>query len=672
MTELRFENLVMPGAVLGPDSPLPPLRIARDLHADVVVDASIPEDIRRRIGYGKVKGCLPYGLQDQYDRKRRPLTFRSAVLENDILRATFLPEVGGRLWSLVHKPSNRELLYLNPVFQPGNLAIRNAWCSGGVEWNIGMIGHSPHTCSPMFTAQSRLEDGTPVLRLYEWERIRQVPYQIDAYLPDASPFLFVRVRIINPHETDCPMYWWSNMAVPEAPGTRILVPAESAYRLDYQTGLSESPIPRQLGTDISYPTNIEQCVDFFFNIREGNRPWIASLDRDGIGLVQSSTANLRGRKLFVWGMYRGGRHWQEFLSVPDRPYVEIQAGLAQTQSECLPMPAHAEWSWMEAYGLMQADPVRVHGDAWNTAWREVDSCLDRTLPPGLLDKELERSAAMAGRRTERIVSKGSGWGALDRRRRAKAGIAPLCGESMVFGDDSLGADQKPWLSLLETGRFLSQDPAATPGAWMVQDEWKSLLESAVKRSENDHWFAWLHLGVMRYYAGDVPGARAAWEHSLSLARSAWALRNLAVLAKQQDQPAEAADYWVEAQRLVPDQLQLASECGSILLKVNRPDQWIELLASMPQTLRGAGRMRYLEARARLARGEFDKTEAILMADLVMPDLQENESSLTDLWFDLQARRLAAKEGVAVDKALLERARREFPPPAHLEFRGQNK
>ena len=62
--------------------------------------------------------------------------FRVAVLENDHLRATFLLELGGRLWSLLHKPTGRELLSVNPVFQPANLAIRNAWFSGGVEWNI--------------------------------------------------------------------------------------------------------------------------------------------------------------------------------------------------------------------------------------------------------------------------------------------------------------------------------------------------------------------------------------------------------------------------------------------------------------------------------------------------------------------------------------------------------
>ena len=48
------------------------------------------------------------------------------------------------------------------MFQPGNLALRNAWFSGGVEWNIGMIGHTPFTMEPMFVNTLTDDDGNPV------------------------------------------------------------------------------------------------------------------------------------------------------------------------------------------------------------------------------------------------------------------------------------------------------------------------------------------------------------------------------------------------------------------------------------------------------------------------------------------------------------------------------
>ncbi|MDY5231128.1 MAG: DUF5107 domain-containing protein [Eubacteriales bacterium] len=47
-----------------------------------------------------------------------------------------MPEFGGQLWSLWDKKLSRKLLYVNSAFQPANLAIRNAWFSGGKEHNM--------------------------------------------------------------------------------------------------------------------------------------------------------------------------------------------------------------------------------------------------------------------------------------------------------------------------------------------------------------------------------------------------------------------------------------------------------------------------------------------------------------------------------------------------------
>ena len=39
-------------------------------------------------------------------------------------------------------------MHTGRAIQFANLALRNAWFAGGVEWNIGTRGHSPTTCSP--------------------------------------------------------------------------------------------------------------------------------------------------------------------------------------------------------------------------------------------------------------------------------------------------------------------------------------------------------------------------------------------------------------------------------------------------------------------------------------------------------------------------------------------
>lgn len=281
--------------------------------------------------------------------------------------------------SLFDKKAGRELLYVNDVVRYCNLALRNAWISGGVEWNIGMIGHSPFTCAPLFTARLEAGDGTPILRMYEYERLRGITYQMDFSLPEGSPLLLCRMRVTNLQNKTIPMYWWSNIAVPETPDRRIVVPTDESYYSFWST-VAKTPIPMRAGKDVTYPVNTECSMDYFYRIPEENRKYIACLDKDGYGLVQTSTRRLKGRKLFVWGQSEGGHTWQRFLTDKAGDYSEIQAGLARTQYECIPMPPCSAWEWVEGYGAMSADPAKVHG-GWPEAAAKWNSGSRNACPP---------------------------------------------------------------------------------------------------------------------------------------------------------------------------------------------------------------------------------------------------------------------------------------------------
>ncbi|NLF22051.1 MAG: DUF5107 domain-containing protein [Lentisphaerae bacterium] len=668
MTTLRVTQLTLPAADWGTENPLAPLAPVADEPAPFQFGDGVPDEIRRQTGTGRHAGCLPYRPQDGYNRERHPREFRVAVLQNDVLCATFLLELGGRMVSLVHRPTQRELLAVNPVFQPANLAVRNAWFSGGVEWNIGVIGHSPLTCSPLHAERLDAPDGTPVLRLREWERIRQIPFQIDFWLPEASPVLYARVSIRNPSREEVPMYWWSNIAVPETPGTRVLAPADHAFRFDHHRRMERVPLPHWRGMDISYPTAIDRAADFFFDVPDDQRPWIAAVGSDGCGLVQTSTRRLRGRKLFVWGMAPGGRHWQSFLTDGGPPYIELQAGLARTQAECLPMPPGAEWNWTEAYGLLTVPPADVHGVEWAAACRQAEQRLNKLLPLTTLARQAAIGDGIAARPAGARVQVGSGWGGLEARRleRTKA-LASMPGRA--FANDPLGPDQAPWLQLLEHGTFPALPPEAPPGCWMVQREWRTLLEAALLSGGADHWLGWLHAGVMRHAAGDRAGAAQAWTRSLKHARTAWALRNLAVLARQENRPDEAIGLLDEACALAPAVLPLGIEWGTVLLEAHRPGDWLVRAARLAPAVRAHGRIRLLVARGHLARNELDAAEAILLAPLEICDIREGETILSDTWFALAARRLALETGLPVDDALRTRARQTYPLPPHLDFRG---
>src|SRR5512133_83892 len=177
MTKLNIQPYTLPGARLEDENPLPFFRDPAVSRAVKTVEP-FPAEKRELLGWETGFRVLPYRMQDQYTRQREPVTFQAAVLENEYLKATFLPEVGGRLVSLVYKPLDRELLHRNPVFQPANLAIRNAWFSGGIEWNIGQYGHTFSTCSPLFAVQIQGPQGEPGLRVYEYERCKGLFWQI--------------------------------------------------------------------------------------------------------------------------------------------------------------------------------------------------------------------------------------------------------------------------------------------------------------------------------------------------------------------------------------------------------------------------------------------------------------------------------------------------------------
>lgn len=414
-TTVRRAVLTLPAAPLGPENPLPVLRAPADVHTlDERTREELPRDMARQIGYEPLRSLLPVRLLDGYQRRRREGEFEAVVIENAHLRVTVLPGLGGRVHSLVHLPTGRELLYRNPVFQPANFALNGAWFSGGIEWNIGATGHTTLSCAPLHAALVPAPDGGVMVRLWEWERLRDLPFQVDLWLPDDSEFLYVGVRVRNPHERPAPVYWWSNTAVPENPGTRVLAPADEAWHFGYERALRRIPVPQWEGEDRTYPLRSTYPADFFYEIADGARPWIASLDAEGHGLVQTSTAQLRGRKLFVWGAGEGGRRWQEWLTEPGTGgYAEIQAGLARTQLEHVRLEAGAEFSWLEAYGPLSVDPAPVHGPDWRAARSAAQTALVAALPPERVEEAYEAWRGCADTEPGERLAAGSGWGALE-------------------------------------------------------------------------------------------------------------------------------------------------------------------------------------------------------------------------------------------------------------------
>jgi len=670
MTDLRIENLTLPGAPLGEENPLPFFRDP-SIHREIKVHEPFPAEKKAYLGWETAFRVLPYRMQDQYSRRREPLSFRSIVLENEFLKATFAPELGGRLLSLIFKPFERELLHRNPVFQPANLAIRNAWFSGGIEWNIGQFGHTFTTCSPIFAAEIQGAQGEPGLRLYEFERCKRLFWQIDFYLPPNYPFLIAYTRVVNPNNQPVPMYWWSNVAVNERPDVRVLAPASQALYGAFEKdgtafSLTDLPgLPSLDGADGTYSLNSTFANEFFFQCDGVEMPWEAALDGKGCGFIEASTNRLRYRKLFCWGTHAGGRHWQEFLSQPGEAYLEIQAGLAPTQVHGLPMPKRTTWDWTQVFGYLEADPAKVHDKDWGVACREVESKLQEQISQAELNRLEENCRLRVNKASQDILQTGSGWGALELLRHEKANDEMQLPPAFVFPASTLGVEQEKWLTLLEQGYLPEQDPAALPGEWMTQPEWEQLL---VESPHN--WYSLLHLGVMRLERFDEVGAATAWQESLRIRPSIWAYRNMAILSLRRNEEAQALKYYAEAWELALQSgispAALVCEYLQKLVETRQFKRGMDIYQSLPSQVRVLDRVQILRGQLALELGDLEAVEQVLQQDYAV--VREGETTLTDMWFEVQARREAARTGRPLDESLLWEVRVRYPPPPRIDFR----
>lgn len=623
MPTLTFEDKLMRAAAIGEDTGIPDLLGEVVLQNDLRFDLGEEEEIFE--GYGTCKTSGPYRQQSSYTRELKEMPVKTAVLENDYLKAVFLLEYGGRLWELWDKKEGRNLLYTNDVLRFSNLAICNAWFSGGVEWNCGIIGHHPFTCRPVYAAEGRTADGDPLLRLYEYERIRKVTWQIDFWLGKEDTFLNCRMRIANEGAEVVPMYWWSNMAVPEYVGGRVIVPADAAYT-GHLGAITKTEIPMVDGIDVTDYGKIPISVDYFFAIPKKENKYIANVGPDGCGLLQMSTDRLQGRKMFSWGHQDASDRWQEFLTDKAGRYLEIQAGLPKTQYGCIPMAPHTAWEWIERYGA-----VRVEKEELALSHKERRAHLTERLEKSGVFEEMEaqlRETKPAALSSARLVQAGSPFGTFAKRGRSTAHL-----EFSVSEADRGWTEA--WKAFFAGGPFPEADPTDAPDAFMIDEGNVDYLQSRI--GENlVNWYAWYHLGLGRYRLGLYAEAAEAFRASRSLKENAWACHGLACALLALKKPEEAAQAAYDGVQLRLDDLSYRKECMKIWKTAGAWQLTVNYFEALPAEKKAAGMLRYYYSYALNALGRCREAMDILEENggLVMDDIREGEGSVQLLWEEL--------------------------------------
>lgn len=583
-------------------------------------------------GYGKRTSAYPYRQYNAYSRNISEKAVRIIILENDYLKAVFIPDFGGRLWELWDKSTGENLLYTNDVIRPSNLAICNAWFSGGVEWNIGMIGHTPFTMEPMFVSTLEDEHGNPILRMYEYERIRNVTYQMDFWLEENCPYLKCRMRITNQTNDVVPMYWWSNIAVPEYPGGRVIVPAEEAYTSS-NADVSKTSVPYVDGNDISLYNQIPSQVDYFFNIPEDVYHYEANINANGYGLVQYSTKRLRGRKIFSWGANRGSSRWQEWLTNDAGRYVEIQGGLGKTQYGCIPMAPCTAWEWMEYYGPLHIDNFADHAD-FESAKAFMQKEAARVIGPdsiysnGGIEAELKMRKPLALTKGK-LVSTGSGYAITENLIRQQLQMTALP-EHLDFSSDD--TRQTEWNQLLTTGTFPSPDAESTPLDYCGNEYiYKKLKEYTSQNPDN--WYAWFQKSCYEYYIQNYSQAAASIDQSLQCCESSVGLYIKALVSVQDKDSETARQILHKACLLRKSDLSFLKDAFRLALECDSSDLIIEIYESLDESLKKDGRLRFNYITALENTGNEKKAFELLTENdgLELADLRECDGGVGTLW-----------------------------------------
>ncbi len=687
-TVVRNSSLAVSMAKLGGENPLP---LFRDRNRDLPVRAgpSFPKDKLASFGKETAFRMLPYKRQDRYTRKSVVDSLPAVVLENDFLKAEFLPSLGGRLWALYDKKNQRDIVYRNPVFQPANLAIRDAWFAGGIEWNIGRLGHSVHTCSPMFSGTYTAPGGTEVFRIWEFERQTRLFWRIDFYLPDNASVLYAYVNIVNPENKEKPLYWWTNTAVPETDDVRVLAPTDEVIyiiptadgtklmdggRLPYLSTLPES--------DLSYPSLSDYSNEYFFQCdrvlaNEKTFPWECAVYKDGYTFAEASTAPLIYRKMFCWGSGRGGRRWQKFLSCEEKRYLELQAGLAPTQLHTSVIPPNGTVDWVQGFSALLVEPEKVHGLSYMEAVRNVSSDVSTLFSGEKLQGTLQDIRQCSQRQVDKIVSAGSGWGALECKMRGNLNGEPAPG--FLFPLSSITEEQRFWNLLLDGIPVpKADDPWTAPASFMADLEWKEILLEAEKKFP-ENWLIPYHIGVIEYEAGNKTSAIGAWNRSRGIAQNSWVYRNLAFVYEEAGKRNTARAYYQRTTFFADllynghGDLAIAEEYVSLLIKLHRSEEAALIINKYIdefgiKNLEGS----LLDAAAVIAYryGNDQLLSAIFAKEPAR--IREGNTTLIDLWIECEADKLVKREGQSKDQALKEIkksiAEGVLVPPAEIDFR----
>ena len=290
-----------------------------------------------------------------------PVDYPAVVLENAYLRLTFLPKLGGRLYSVIIKSTNQEIFYHNPVVKPSRYGVlqpyeANWWlAAGGMEWDYPTQEHGYRWGVPW---TYKIDQTSAAITLSDTAPDR-VGVEVTVTLPADSAVFSVRPTLTNLTSNPVPVQFWVNAALALAPQTmsphtRFTVPTDTITI--HSRGADGWSVPDaghtstwpQVGeTDLSDYGQWANYLGFFAPHLPA--PFMAAYNPDtNLGVVRLiEPGAVPGNKLFAFGPNFPDRSYTDDNS----QYFEIWGG-ANTgfwPKNDLTVPAGGALHWQESW-----------------------------------------------------------------------------------------------------------------------------------------------------------------------------------------------------------------------------------------------------------------------------------------------------------------------------------
>lgn len=362
----------------------------------------------------------PYTMQDDLSDVKEDRTYKALFLENEYLKVICLPQIGGRIHSVLDKTTGEEMFHRNDVIKPGLIALRGAWISGGIEWNRGPQGHTVTSFGPVHVTPQKHADGSASLVIGETEMIFRTRWNVRLTLHPGRKFLHETIRLYNPTDGTHSYYFWNNTAFPCTPGTRFIYPMTLGQD---HSGTAFFRWPVHNGKDITWLKNYDEPSSVFAYQCEYDFFGAYDVDRD-YGIVQYGDHRvLTGKKAWTWGQSGDGIASQRALHDDDAQYIEVQSGPLQTQADYGLLGPREQIEWEEWWY-----PVHGLGDGFEFATKDVAIQTHRTGEPARQLEVRIASTSEFGRCTVAIAANG---GAAQRQEATLSVLRPAV---LLFND----------------------------------------------------------------------------------------------------------------------------------------------------------------------------------------------------------------------------------------------